>query len=238
MYNEENSIENVLLKIPYLPNCEIIVIDDGSIDNSKNIVRRFDNVKLYSHMKNMGYGQSLLDGIYYASGDIIVTLDSDGQHEPRDIINLIEPIIENNADIVIGSRYKGEYYYNLPLSTRIGESFIELMISLLFGAKVKNNQSGFRAFKRDTINTLFEDIQFKGFASVTETIIKAKLENYKIQEAPIHLYNREYGKSRIHLLRLLLSLLHCLMHYTVFRFDGQKSLQIISKLTKKFKIFL
>lgn len=233
MYNEEKSIENVLSKIPKLPNYEIIIVDDGSTDNSKKIVQRFDNVRLFIHEKNMGYGQAILDGFNYSTGDIIITLDSDGQHEPRDIFNLIKPIIENNADIVIGSRYMGKYSYHLPFSTRTGEAFIELMLLSLFGAKIKNNQNGFRAFRRKTIRPLFEDTQFNGFAFATETIIKAKLRKYNIQEAPIHLYNREYGRSRINLGKLLFSLLHCLFHYSIIRFFGQKSLDSIYRIIKK-----
>lgn len=236
MYNEEKSIGRVISGIPKLPNYEIIVVDDGSTDNSRELAQKFDNVTLFVHENNMGYGKALLDGIFYASGDIIITLDSDGQHEPRDVVNLIKPIIENKADIAIGSRYMGNYYYKLPFSSRIGEAFIEFMLKVLFNVKVQNNQGGFRAFKSKTIHPLFRDIQFNGFEFATETIIRAKLKKYNIKEAPINVYGREYGKSRIKLMKLLFSLIHCLLHYTVIKFFGEKSLKFLSKLTEKSRI--
>src|SRR5271157_3700510 len=79
MYNEAKTISSVLQKVPPLPNCEILVVDDGSKDDSAEIATQYERVKLIRHKNNKGYGQSIIDGIQKADGDIIVTMDSDGQ---------------------------------------------------------------------------------------------------------------------------------------------------------------
>ncbi|MHA1337355.1 MAG: glycosyltransferase family 2 protein [Promethearchaeota archaeon] len=89
---------------------EIIIVDDGSTDNSILEIRKIihnKNIRILQHDKNKGYGAALLTGIKHAKGKIIVTMDSDGQHNPEEIDNLIKPILENKADMTIGSRYKG-----------------------------------------------------------------------------------------------------------------------------------
>ncbi len=78
-----------------------------STDNSLKAIENYPKIRLFIHAKNEGYGKTLIDGIYKSTGDIILTIDSDGQHDPMDIITLIQPILDNDADIVIGSRYLG-----------------------------------------------------------------------------------------------------------------------------------
>jgi len=215
VYNEENTIKSVLEKLPNDVAVEIIVINDCSTDNSikqiKN-AKNFQNIKLVNHSTNQGYGSALLSGIKIAKGDILVTMDSDGQHRSDDLFNLIQPILDGEADITIGSRYKGSYNYKLPLTTRLGEAMLETAILFLFGQRVKNNQNGFRAFHRRTFN-IFDNIRFKGYAFTTELILKAALYDYKMKECPIHLLEREHGTSYIVLTKLISSLLLCIGIY-------------------------
>lgn len=109
------------------------------------------SIKLIKCDENQGYGNAIQTGIKNASGDIIITMDSDGQHNPNDIFRLIEPILNDKADITVGSRYLGRCNYNIPLYTRLGECLIEKSLQILFGQKICNNQSGFRALKKNTI---------------------------------------------------------------------------------------
>ena len=174
---------------------------------------------MIKHEKNQGYGSALLTGINHAKGHIVVTMDSDGQHHPEDLFNLVNPIFKKEADITIGSRYYGTYNYRLPVATRLGEAIIEKFMFILFGQKVANNQGGFRAFHKKTLK-IFKDIKFKDYAFTTELLFKASLSKFKIKECPIHLVDREYGASKIVLSELIFSLLLCVAYYTIQRINS------------------
>ena len=127
VYNEEKTIRKVLEQLPTNKSIEIILVDDHSTDNSLDEIEKAKNVaevRVIRHEKNKGYGSALLTGINHATGYIVVTMDSDGQHHPEDLFYLVNPIFKKEADITVGSRYYGTYNYRLPLSTRLGEAII------------------------------------------------------------------------------------------------------------------
>jgi glycosyltransferase involved in cell wall biosynthesis len=215
MYNEEKTIRNVLDSLPSNDSIEIIVVNDHSTDNSLaeiESVQHYKPIHVINHSKNKGYGAAILSGVNQAKGEIIVTMDSDGQHSPNDIVTLIRPIVEKEADYTIGSRYLGSYFYQLPVSTRLGEVVLEKFIQILFHRKIKNNQNGFRAFNRKVIS-IFRDLKYEGYAFCTEQILKASLEGYKIKECPIKLYDRQFGVSHIILRKLAVNIFTCLFIY-------------------------
>jgi glycosyltransferase involved in cell wall biosynthesis len=215
VYNEEKTVRSVLEKLPKSESIEIIAVDDNSTDNSlyeMKKVKQHGEIHIIRHKFNQGYGKALLTGIRHSKGEVFITMDSDGQHRGEDIFNLVRPIFDKEADITIGSRYKGTYNYKLPIATRLGEAILEVIIILLFGQKVKNNQGGFRAFHRKT-ESIFENIKFKGYAFTTELILSAVLYGYKIKEVPINLSSREYGSSYIILRKLILKLFLCIGVY-------------------------
>ncbi|UYP48029.1 Undecaprenyl-phosphate 4-deoxy-4-formamido-L-arabinose transferase [Candidatus Lokiarchaeum ossiferum] len=213
-FNEAKTVLSVIRKINSLSleNYEIIVVDDASTDQSPELLKNLDNVFIFKHKSNQGYGKTLLDGIFLSTGDIIITLDSDGQHDPRDIPQLCKPVIDGSADFVIGSRYQGKYCYSLPFMNRIGEAFIEIIIKIFFNESIQNNQGGFRVFHRNSLS-IFEDIKFHGMAFTTELIMKAKMQKLRIKSLPIHLFGRIEGKSRVKKIPLFMTLLHSFLYY-------------------------
>lgn len=221
IYNEEKTIARVLKRIPNHHPIEILIIDDGSTDNSINKIDRVQekNIKIISHAKNKGYGSSILTGFEHASGDILVTIDSDGQHRPQEIHRLVEPIINDEADLVVGSRYLGECQYQVPLHTKAGEFMIKVILKILFGQPVGNNQSGFRAFRRKDI-TNFNNLIYTNFGLCTEILFKAALSGLRIKEVQVTIKKREHGTSRVKLYRIALSIFSCLFIYTLKRFKA------------------
>jgi len=196
LYNEEKSIKNIINKIPNYFKHEIIIVDDGSKDNSVNEVLKIknENISLIRHNENKGYGAAILTGLKHAKGDIIITIDSDGQHNPEEIPILIQPILTNGVDIVVGSRYKGKSNYRVPLHTRAGEYVVNRSLWYLFHQKIGNNQSGFRAFNKNSLK-LFNDVIFSKFGLCTEILFKAAYNRFKICEVPISLNERKHGVS-------------------------------------------
>ena len=217
VYNEARTILKLIQSLPIHKSIEIIIVDDHSTDNSLEEINKANykgKIHIIEHKVNSGYGAALLTGIRYSKGKVFITMDSDGQHQASDLHNLVKPIFDGQADITIGSGYKGTYNYKLPLSTRIGEAVLEVIIRIFFGQKVKNNQGGFRAFHRKTIK-MFEDTRFHGYAFTTELILSAALHEYKIKECPINLLGREHGASYIILNKLFLSLALCIGLYAI-----------------------
>lgn len=215
VFNEENIIYSVLENLPKNNLIEIIVVDDHSTDNSVEKIeeiRKENNIRLIKHKKNKGYGGAIVTGIMAAKGNVLITMDSDGQHSPLDICLLIKSIFEGEADLAIGSRYLGANYYDLPLVTRLGEAFMEKIIQVLFHVKIMNNQNGFRAFNRKLI-PLFFNTKFKGFTFATEIILRTALKGYRIKECPIKLYHRQFGSSKVNLSKLTLNLFSCVLLY-------------------------
>jgi len=219
LYNEEETINSILESLPVHNSIEIIVVDDNSTDNSLKKIKEFrktKNFRIISHKRNIGYGGAILSGLQFAKGEIIVTMDSDGQHDPDDIFSLIKPILDREVDYTIGSRYLGNYYYKLPISTRFGEVLTEKLIQILFGIKIKNNQNGFRAYKREIIEK-FNKKLFIDYAFCTEQILQAKLYGYRIRECPIKVYEREFGSSKVILPKITLNIFSCLLIYSMKR---------------------
>lgn len=238
MFNEEKTIKNVLESLPNQKFIEVIVVNDKSTDGSlkeiENIKKNL-NLKVVNHNLNKGYGSAILTGIKNAKGDVIVTMDSDGQHDPKDLLTLVRPIFTKEADYTIGSRYLGTYFYQLPVSTRLGELFVEKLIQIFFGKKIMNNQNGFRAFNRQILK-IFDNVRYDGYAFCTEQILRASIEGYKIKECPIKLYDRKYGSSHIVLSKLAINMFTLFFRYfvkkiklTVIRKDRYGTLEIYEK---------
>lgn len=193
-YNEENSIAKVLDGLKFLSeNCEIIVIDDGSIDNTAEIVKNYQNIKLIRHESNLGYGASLKTGVKCAAGDIIVITDADGTYPNERIPEFIKILRDTDSDMIVGAR-TGEHV-KIPLIRKLPKWFINKLANYLSGTKIPDLNSGFRAMRKEVINK-FLRILPDGF-SFTTTITLAMLSNhYKVRYIPINYFKRT-GKSKI-----------------------------------------
>ena len=217
LYNEQNTIQHVIKKIPNHHSYEIIIVDDGSTDDSIKKVKEIKDkeIKIVNHKQNQGYGAAILTGISHSLGDIIITLDSDGQHNPEEIPNLTKLIINNQADIVIGSRYLGMCHYKIPLYTRVGEYIINLFLKILFLQNVYDNQCGFRAFRKE-LSKILKNMRNTGMGFSTEFLFKAALYQYKIVETPVSINPRHFGTSHVNLIEIIRSIIFCII-FSIFR---------------------
>ncbi|MBO8173857.1 MAG: glycosyltransferase family 2 protein [Thermococcus sp.] len=189
-YNEEKRIGKILQRIPEFID-EVIVVDDGSKDKTSEVARKF-GVKVIKLEQNQGKGKAMSEGIKEASGDIIVFMDADGQHKPEEIIKLVKPIVNGEADFVIGSRLikaQGER----PLIRKISNFITTSLIRLKLGINVKDTQSGFRAIRREFL----PEIESKRYEVETEVLIKAVKKGARVKEVPVSMiYGVETGHFR------------------------------------------
>jgi glycosyltransferase involved in cell wall biosynthesis len=183
-YNEEKTIAKVILLAQSHVD-KIIVCDDGSADLTADIARRMGAVVI-QHRKNLGYGaaiQSLFDKARILEADIMLTLDADGQHNPKEIPKLIEPIQDGKADIVIGSRFLEGTNKEIPRYRRLGIKLITKMSNGTLEGKISDAQSGFRAYNRKAVQNL--KLQENGMGISAEILVKAGRQNLKVTEVPI-----------------------------------------------------
>lgn len=182
-FNEEKNIASIIIKLKQLTNT-IIVCDDGSTDLTAKIASELGAI-IITHQKNMGYG-SAIASIFSKAKEIgveaLVTFDADGQHRIEDIKTVLEPIIKNNADIVIGSRFIQEES-TIPKYRKIGIQAITRITNATAGTKVTDAQSGFRAYNKNVFESIIPS-DF-GMGVSTEILIKARKNEFRIVEVPI-----------------------------------------------------
>jgi len=184
-YNEEKNIGNILNKVKNYAR-EIVVYDDGSMDKTAEIATEIGAVVI-RNPKNKGYGKALSELFKYAltcDADIMITLDSDGQHDPDQIPLLVDPLLQDQADIVIGSRFlKKEDLKNVPSYRNLGIRAITKIAKVACYENITDSQSGFRAYARSALSKL--RLYENGMAISTEILLKANEQNLRIVEVPI-----------------------------------------------------
>ena len=159
----------------------VIVIDDGSSDNTSEKARA-SGAQVISHEVNKGYGEAIKSCFKagWANGaDILVTLDADGQHNPDEIPSLTAPILNKEADIVIGSRFLSDQT-DMPRYRRFGIKVITLLVNFGSKVKVRDAQSGFRAYSRRVLNAISPSET--GMSVSVETLIRARAAGFGIKE--------------------------------------------------------
>ncbi|WP_292381613.1 glycosyltransferase family 2 protein [Methanosarcina sp. UBA289] len=183
-FNEEVSIGSVVLLTRYYAD-SVIVVDDGSSDRTAEIARKA-GAEVIVHEVNKGKGAALKTGFAAADdlgADIIVTMDSDGQHNPAEIPKLIEPIIKGEADMVNGSRYLNGLDKNTPAYRRVGQTILDEVTNLNSGLHITDSQSGFRAFSAST-KDIFR-FKAQGMAIESEMLADAGKSGLRIAEVEI-----------------------------------------------------
>lgn len=184
-YNEARTIGPIIRAARQWAN-EVIVYDDGSKDDTKRI-SEVEGAKVLRNPKNKGYGfaiRFLLDYAKKSENDIIVTIDADGQHDPSQIPRLIEPIMQGDAQIVLGSRFlKTSDTIKVPLYRSVGIKTITRLVQFASYSNLTDAQSGFRAYERISLDNL--DLLEDGMAVSTEILIQAKQKGLKVAEVPV-----------------------------------------------------
>lgn len=192
-YNEEVAIKYLLDKLialEYHKRFEIIIVDDGSIDNSPNIIKDYP-VKLMQHKYNKGYGAALKTGIRKAKGEKIIVFDSDGQHDPSYVLQ-IETLLNDN-ELVIGERTEDSFQIK---KRQRGKKVIRRIGEYLMNQKLPDYNSGFRGFNAKIIKGLLH-IMPNGFSFSTTSTLAFMKEGYSIETFPITVTQRQGRKSTV-----------------------------------------
>ena len=200
-YNEEKEIQRTILSIPKkirgVEEITILVVDDGSTDKTVELALNAGANKVISHKGNMGVGAAFMTGIRNAvsmSADIVVTLDADSQFDSKQIPELIIPILNKQADVVIGSRFLGKKPKDIPKIKEFGNKIFTKLVSWILGQKFTDTQTGFRAYSKEALMSISI---VSNFTYTQEVLIDLKFKEFKMIEVPVNVKYDLKRKSRV-----------------------------------------
>jgi len=199
VFNEELTIGNVIERLTAVMQkigfkYEIIIVDDCSTDRSLEISKS-QSAKVFSLKKHMGKGYALRAGFAKAKGEIITTIDSDGSHRPEELPQLLTPLLQNKADLIIGSRYLSQKPVATKKLNAAGVRLFNFLIKILTRAEVSDSQSGYRVMKTAVLRNM--RLKSSEYEIESEMLVKTALQGFKIREVPISFEQRTYGTSRL-----------------------------------------
>lgn len=198
VYNEKNTIEEILRRVQNtkIPS-EIVIVDDGSTDGTREILARYKNSKPYQilfHDKNKGKGAAVNTGIQAATGDILIIQDADLEYDPREYPNLLKPIQEGNAEVVYGSRFLGGARRPILFWNMVANKILTLVTNILYNNILTDMETGYKVFRRDVVqNMTIHARRFDFEPEFTAKILKRKV---RIYEVPISFNPRDYSEGK------------------------------------------
>jgi glycosyltransferase involved in cell wall biosynthesis len=213
-FNEQQTLETIVNKVAAIPIAkEIILVDDGSTDGSPAIarslaekfnrpddVREINQIRIETHKTNLGKGTALRTGFKSATGDIVIVQDADLEYDPDDIPRLIQPIIEQKADVVFGSRFLGDsqragqqagYFWNY-----VGNRFLTTLSNVFTNLKLSDIETGYKAFTREVIDAIAPSLVSKRFDFEPEITARIAREKVRVYEVPISYTGRTYAEGK------------------------------------------
>lgn len=211
-YNEVESIGEVLNRLEKINNrilMEVTVVDDGSTDGTLDVVSHHPNVKMIKHGANLGKGSAIRTGLKNCSGEFIVIQDADMEYMPEEIPQLVQPLIDGKAEMVLGSRFANGRPKGMSAIHMLGNRTLSLVTSLLYGRKVTDVMTGHKAFTKDVIEKF--GLRRDGFEVEVELVANLLKNGHKVVEVPIDYCYRNQGESKINARYGLTSLIELLM---------------------------
>lgn len=201
VYNEKNTIGELIrqVKAVNLSNIEkeIIVVDDGSTDGTREILKNISGIKYIFHEKNLGKGGAIKTGFKNATGDILIIQDADLEYDPQEYNKILGPILSGRADVVYGSRFlTGEPKRVLFVWHLLGNIFLTLLSDLLTGLTLTDMETCYKAFRKEVVDSFKDKIKSKCFGIEPELTARVARGRWRIYEVGISYYGRTYKDGK------------------------------------------
>ena len=226
-FNEENTIMSVLEKISFVDlgpiKKEVIIVNDHSTDNTVKVIEQyieekpFDNIKLFSHDKNLGKGSAIHTGIRYSSGDLMIIQDADLEYDPNEYQQMLNPILNGFADVVYGSRFMGSNPHRILFFWHTaGNRFLTFLSNVFSNLNLTDMETGFKSFRSEIIKKI--KLKEKKFGFEPEVTAKiSKIPGIRIYEVGISYYGRRYEEGKKIKLKDGFRAMFCILRYNLFR---------------------
>ncbi len=198
IYNEINTLEEIISRVQETNLAdEIVLVDDGSIDGTREIVEKFKNKNgfvVVMHEKNQGKGAAVRSGFEVANGEIFLIQDADLEYDPREYPNLLKPLEEDLSDVVYGSRFLGASRRVAMFWHMIANKMLTLFTNILYDTILTDMETGYKVFKREVVDDM--PLHSKRFEFEPEFTAKILKRKYRIFEVPITFNPRDYSDGK------------------------------------------
>jgi len=211
VFNEEKTAKSVIDAVRLASfgvdvEREIIVVDDGSQDNTPTILKKITDIKLIGLEKNQGKGAAVKCGLRAATGDFVLIQDADLEYDVKDYPKLLKPLLEGVADVVFGNRFYGEKHTVIYFRNYVGNKFLTFLSNLLTGLDLGDMEVGYKVFRKEVVDSFKEKLISKRFGIEPELVArvahgKPALPNgsrgrWRIAEVPVNYYSRTYKEGK------------------------------------------
>jgi len=221
IYNEEETLEAIVRRVNEVaPDVELVAVDDGSTDASREILERLESEGLLAqvllHEKNRGKGAALSTGFRSATGDIVIVQDADLEYDPAEYPLLLTPILEDRADVVYGSRFLGGRPHRvLYFWHSVGNRLLTLLSNMVTNLNLTDMETCYKCFRREVLDGL--TIEERAFGVEPELTAKIALGGWRVYEVGISYAGRTYAEGKKITWRDGMSAFRCIIKYGLFR---------------------
>jgi glycosyltransferase involved in cell wall biosynthesis len=198
VYNEVNTIREIVRRVQVVNLAsEIVIVDDGSSDGTREILAGLDGndgVRVILHEKNAGKGAAVRTGIRSAKGEVMLIQDADLEYDPREYPGLLKPIEEDLADVVYGSRFLGAPHRAILFWNMLANKLLTLMTNILYNNMLTDMETGYKVFRREVVENM--PLRANRFDFEPEFTAKILKKNVRVYEVPIRFNPREYSEGK------------------------------------------